>query len=130
MATQFPKVQGEDTFDGIADRPVSAKGPAWRIRPLRFESSPMLKNSLRERIVSIPTLLEHAVIRLLADAGRANEQIPDRKVASVIQTVVSRVLTKACCSTAFYLAVEEVVQSSVPEPPRVDTVAAKLDYAF
>lgn len=75
----------EDTFDDIANRPVSEERPVSRILPTHFVSSAKLKNTFLDQLAVILALVENAVVRLFGDTGQATESDPDTKVISAIK---------------------------------------------
>lgn len=78
------------------------------------------------QMASIPALVEDAAIPLFRNAGRATNSSLEKKVATVIPSVVSRALDKRLPSSAFHSTVKEFVQKCLPEPSSVDVVVAKL----
>lgn len=71
VATSFPSLDGEDTFDAVADRLVSEERPAPGTRPKHSVSSAKLGVTLGQQISSILALVQDAVAR--RNAGRATE---------------------------------------------------------
>lgn len=90
VAVPISRAKGEDTFDGLADMPMSEERPALRIWSTKPCSSASLENTVGERIASIQALVEDTVVLLFGDAGRATESSPNIKVLSGIQSVVNR----------------------------------------
>lgn len=92
-------------FDGFADKALSEERLALRFWPTHSALLARLENTTPELIASIPALIEDAVSPLLGEAGRVTESCLDTQVISLIQTVVSRVLTKGFRSVNIYSAV-------------------------
>lgn len=69
VATPPLGVEGEDTFDAIADQPVSKTGRALRTRPTHSASLPSVQNTVREQIGSSPAFVEDVVVRLFGDVS-------------------------------------------------------------
>lgn len=74
-------------------------------------------------------MFEDAVIRLFGDAGRVRESNPGTKLVSMIQTVVSRALSKGFRNAPFYTTVDELLEECVSKPSGADAVVAKLLHA-
>lgn len=81
---------------------------------------------MREQIISNSAWVEHPVLRLFANAGRATEFSLNTKMISVIQAVVDRALVKHFPSDAFYSVLEEAVQKRVEDRTTVGGDAARL----
>lgn len=77
--TQIPRAEGEETFDGLADRPVTEERAASRIQPTPFASLVRSENTMRKQIISILDLVEDAVMCLLSYAARAWNQAGTQK---------------------------------------------------
>lgn len=110
MGAQVPRVEGEDTFDGCADSPVSEECPALKIRSTHFCSSARLRKTVNEEIASIPALVRSAFLRLCDDAGRVTESSPVSKVVVMIRAIVISSIDKAFQNSTFQNVVEIAVQ--------------------
>lgn len=62
-------VEGEDTFDSLADKPLLKEQPALSIQSIRFVSWTTSNGTLREQILKISTVVEDAKVPLFGDTG-------------------------------------------------------------
>lgn len=67
-----PRVEGEVTFDGFCDRPLSEEGLASRIKPTHTHLSVRLDVLVRKQTAGIPSLVKNDVMRLFGDAEQGN----------------------------------------------------------
>lgn len=104
------RAEGEDTFNANADRPVSEKPPASKIRHTHFHSLNRLKDTVGSQVASISTVVEDTAAWLLDDAERATSSGLDTKVLPVIRTNSNQSVDKDFQSSAIQRAVKRAIQ--------------------
>lgn len=116
-------MEDEETFDGIANRPVSEDRPASTIQLTLSRSSARLENTVHNQYASIRAVVDDTVLRLFDDARRAKESSTDTKALEVLRIVFNRSVAKAFQSSLFQSALERATQKCLAEPHVANDVA-------
>lgn len=87
-------MKSEDTFDALADGPVSKKRSASRTRPSQSHFPAQLDDTVRDHFASIPAVEEDTVVHLFGDAAWVTESSLCNKFLAVIRAVGNQSLAK------------------------------------
>lgn len=119
-------MEGEGTFDGLTERPISKERAFSRTRSTQSRLLEILEGTVCKQIASIPELVEVTVVKRFGDTLAAMKSDTDTKVVSKIVTAVKVTVFKTFQSATFYIALEQGVQKFVLEPYIVDAVGTLM----
>lgn len=128
VGAPIPWAEGEDTFYGLADRPVADEHLGSRACSFQSCSSVRLEDAVQEQPVFMPALVEEAAVGLSGHAERATKASTDTKILAVNRTALNQLVTKFFQSSAFQILLKSAVHKWLAAPYAANNVATSSIY--